>query len=143
MRAWRMFCDRTDTPQLVDGRVGEDGEWDTQNALVTVTNATSTQVAGLLPYTVYSFRVVAVNALGPSPPSRESYYMISLREGERSFDFFWDRARRNAHSVDIRRLAPDWDGRLNRNRPHSSGGSNWVGLRLSGHSMRSRPGRVV
>lgn len=62
-------------------RVGEEGEWDVQNALVTLTNATSSQVIGLLPYTVYSFRVVAINALGPSTPSRESYYMVTLREG--------------------------------------------------------------
>ena len=62
-------------------RVGEEGEWDVQNALVTLTNATSSQVIGLLPYTVYSFRVVAINSLGPSTPSRESYYMVTLREG--------------------------------------------------------------
>nr|CAH0108119.1 unnamed protein product [Daphnia galeata] len=61
--------------------VGEEGEWDVQNALVTLTNATSSQVIGLLPYTVYSFRVVAINSLGPSTPSRESYYMVTLREG--------------------------------------------------------------
>ena len=64
-------------------RVGEEGEWDVHNALVTMTNATSSQVIGLLPYTVYSFRVVAVNALGPSTPSRESYYMVTLREGKK------------------------------------------------------------
>ena len=65
-------------------RVGEEGDWDVQNALVTVTNATSSQVIGLLPYTVYSFRVVAVNGLGPSTPSRESYYMVTLREGNQN-----------------------------------------------------------
>ena len=67
---------------LACGRVGEEGEWDVHNALVTATNATSSQVIGLLPYTVYSFRVVAVNGLGPSAPSRESYYMVTLREGQ-------------------------------------------------------------
>lgn len=62
-------------------RVGENGDWDVPNALVTPTNATSTQVMGLVPFTVYSFRVAAVNALGPSSPSRESYYIVTLREG--------------------------------------------------------------
>lgn len=71
-------------------RVGEDGEWDTDNALVTLTNATSSQVIGLLPYTVYSFRVVSVNSLGMSAPSRESYYMVTLREGTPLFTILFD-----------------------------------------------------
>lgn len=62
-------------------RVGEEGDWEVQNPLTTSTNVTSTQVTGLQPYAVYSFRVVAVNGLGPSLPSRESYYMVTLREG--------------------------------------------------------------
>lgn len=40
------------------------------------------QVVGLQPFTVYSFRVVAVNALGRSPQSKESYYFVTLREGK-------------------------------------------------------------
>ena len=62
--------------------MGEEGEWLDENSLVTSSNATSSQVLGLQPYAVYSFRVVAVNALGPSQASRESYYMVTLREGE-------------------------------------------------------------
>lgn len=62
-------------------RVGEEGDWEVHNALTTPNNGTSIQVIGLLPYTVYSFRVVSVNGLGPSLPSRESYYMVTLREG--------------------------------------------------------------
>ncbi|XP_017785982.1 PREDICTED: tyrosine-protein phosphatase 99A isoform X2 [Nicrophorus vespilloides] len=37
-------------------------------------------VSDLYPYTVYSFRVTAVNEMGPSVPGKESYYMVTLRE---------------------------------------------------------------
>lgn len=63
-------------------RVGESGEWDSSNAILTSDNGTSWQVIGLQPYTVYSFRIVAVNTIGDSRPSKESYYMVTLREGK-------------------------------------------------------------
>ena len=63
-------------------RVGEDGEWNVNNGILTLNNDTSYQVSGLLPFTVYSFRVLAVNAMGRSRPSKESYYMVTLREGK-------------------------------------------------------------
>jgi receptor-type tyrosine-protein phosphatase gamma len=63
-------------------RVGEDGEWDVNNGISTSSNETSYQVTGLYPFTVYSFRVLAVNAMGRSRVSKESYYMVTLREGE-------------------------------------------------------------
>lgn len=63
-------------------RVGEDGEWNAVEAILTPTNKTTFQIVDLYPYTVYSFRVVAVNAMGSSLPSRESYYMVTLREGK-------------------------------------------------------------
>ncbi|KAG8225880.1 hypothetical protein J437_LFUL006041 [Ladona fulva] len=63
-------------------RVGEDGDWDANNSIQTPDSETSYHVKGLLPYTVYSFRVIAVNAKGPSRPSKESYYMVTLREGK-------------------------------------------------------------
>ncbi|XP_063218642.1 protein sidekick-2-like [Bacillus rossius redtenbacheri] len=65
---------------IIQVRVGEEGDWDQKNAIVTEANETSHQVGGLLPYTVYSFRVLAVNAMGPSRASKESYYMVTLRE---------------------------------------------------------------
>lgn len=61
---------------------GEDGIWDQVSRIYTRTNATSYQVTGLTPFTVYSFRLLAVNKLGVSPPSKESYYIVTLREGE-------------------------------------------------------------
>ncbi|GFX08086.1 tyrosine-protein phosphatase 99A [Trichonephila clavipes] len=63
-------------------KVGESGEWDESSGIMTTGNGTSWQVIGLQPYTVYSFRVVAVNTIGASRPSKESYYMVTLREGE-------------------------------------------------------------
>ena len=52
------------------------------NGISTSSNETSYQVTGLYPFTVYSFRVLAVNAMGRSRASKESYYMVTLREGE-------------------------------------------------------------
>lgn len=63
-------------------RVGENGPWDQVPQINTKSNITSYQVTGLIPFTVYSFRLRAVNKLGISPPSKESYYIVSLREGK-------------------------------------------------------------
>lgn len=63
-------------------RVGENGEWDQVEPIYTNSNEAFYQVTGLVPFTVYSFRVIAVNELGHSPPSKESYYFVTLREGE-------------------------------------------------------------
>ncbi|KAG8196608.1 hypothetical protein JTE90_014166 [Oedothorax gibbosus] len=56
------------------------GEWESAMGIMTPDNKTSYHVIGLQPYTVYSFRVMAVNAIGASEPSKESYYMVTLRE---------------------------------------------------------------
>lgn len=56
--------------------------WDVDNGRATEDNATQYTIGDLKPFTVYSFRVVAVNALGMSQPSKESYFMITLRECE-------------------------------------------------------------
>ena len=69
---------------LIHIRVGEDGGWDDHsgNVIETGNNATLFRVTGLQPFTTYSFRVTAVNDLGRSRHSKESYYMLTLREGE-------------------------------------------------------------
>lgn len=66
------------------GRVGENGPWDQVPQINTKSNITSYQVTNLIPFTVYSFRLRAVNKLGISPPSKESYYIVSLREGKKT-----------------------------------------------------------
>lgn len=43
-------------------------------------NSTQFTVTKLHPFTVYSFRLTAVNAIGSSAPSKESYQMVTLRE---------------------------------------------------------------
>jgi hypothetical protein len=64
-------------------RVGENGDWDEDVSGIELgTNKTSYWVSNLRPFTVYSFRIIAVNALGPSKASKESYYMVTLREGQ-------------------------------------------------------------
>ncbi|XP_013779211.1 tyrosine-protein phosphatase 99A-like [Limulus polyphemus] len=60
-------------------RVGETGKWKS-NGILTSDNRTHYQVIGLQPYTVYSFRILAVNAIGASQPSKPSYYIVTLRE---------------------------------------------------------------
>ncbi|KAF4530588.1 hypothetical protein B566_EDAN006794 [Ephemera danica] len=61
-------------------RVGVDADWDTSRVINTQDDHYSYQVRDLLPYKVYSFRVVAVNAMGRSRSSKESYYFYTLRE---------------------------------------------------------------
>lgn len=63
-------------------RVGETGAWDEIERIHTNGSRTTYVVTNLLPFTVYSFRIVAVNRLGMSHPSKESYYICTLREGE-------------------------------------------------------------
>ncbi len=45
-------------------------------------NGTTHQVNDLRPFTTYSFRVAAVNAVGRSDPSPDSYYTVTLRTGK-------------------------------------------------------------
>lgn len=63
-------------------RVGETGAWDEISEIHTNGSRTTYVVTNLLPFTVYSFRILAVNRLGMSHPSKESYYICTLREGE-------------------------------------------------------------
>ncbi|GFR09069.1 tyrosine-protein phosphatase 99A [Trichonephila clavata] len=81
--SWAPSVDNHNSPILhyiIHVRVGEMGEWESAMGIMTPDNKTSYHVIGLQPYTVYSFRVMAVNAIGASEPSKESYYMVTLRE---------------------------------------------------------------
>ena len=62
------------------GRESERGPW--RQPLRTSSNHTSYQVTGLLPYTVYSFRLTAVNGVGAGQPGAASYPVHTLRERE-------------------------------------------------------------
>ncbi|XP_015791825.1 tyrosine-protein phosphatase 99A isoform X1 [Tetranychus urticae] len=64
---------------IVHVRVGEKGDWES-NKVMTIGNETSYQFTGLQPFTVYVFRVIAVNALGHSKPSKDSFPIVTLRE---------------------------------------------------------------
>ena len=67
---------------LIHVREGEDGTWDADSSILeTGNNATVYRVTDLQPFTTYSFRVTAVNGMGRSSHSKESYYMLTLREG--------------------------------------------------------------
>jgi len=68
-------------------RIGEVGEWDQLPQIHTNSSITSYQMTELMPFTIYSFRVLAVNSLGISPPSKESYYIVTLREGKSNDEF--------------------------------------------------------
>lgn len=63
-------------------RMGEESDWTSDTiGIRTPDNRTSYQVTGLEPFSVYSFRVIAVTSTGMmSIPSKESYYMVTLRE---------------------------------------------------------------
>lgn len=63
-------------------RVGETGAWDELPEVHTNNSIASYVVKKLLPFTVYSFRILAVNRLGVSLASKESYYICTLREGK-------------------------------------------------------------
>lgn len=71
---------------VIQVRVGEEGTWekneDEKEEVVTKSrgNSTAAHVTALQPYTVYSFRVVALTSQGTSAPSKESYYIMTLRE---------------------------------------------------------------
>ncbi|XP_065074555.1 tyrosine-protein phosphatase 99A isoform X1 [Ochlerotatus camptorhynchus] len=81
--SWAYIQDPRNSPTthfVIESRVGENGDWDQMEPIYTNSNQASFQVTGLVPFTVYSFRVIAVNEHGHSLPSRESYYFVTLRE---------------------------------------------------------------
>ncbi|XP_076619526.1 putative receptor-type tyrosine-protein phosphatase mosPTP-1 isoform X3 [Colletes latitarsis] len=65
---------------VIETKIGEDGPWNATKEIMTPNNDTYYSIEKLQPFTVYSFRVSAVNAMGRSRPSLESYYIVTLRE---------------------------------------------------------------
>ena len=59
---------------------GEDAHWDSHEVITTDNPETIFNVTDLQPFTVYSFKVTAVNEIGPSNESIASYHMMTLRE---------------------------------------------------------------
>ncbi|KAG7198500.1 hypothetical protein KM043_005873 [Ampulex compressa] len=64
----------------LNGWVDEGGPWNATKEIITPDNSTTYNIENLSPFTVYSFRVAAVNAMGRSKPSQESFYIVTLRE---------------------------------------------------------------
>lgn len=65
---------------VIHTREGVDGTWDVSNGIMTPDNRTQYEIIGLKPFTTYSFRVLAVNAIGVGEPSPPSHYIITLRQ---------------------------------------------------------------
>ena len=59
---------------------GEETNWSKHEVLQTKSAETSFTVTDLQPFTVYSFKVTAVNKIGLSNQSIPSYHMMTLRE---------------------------------------------------------------
>lgn len=62
-------------------RIGEDGAWNEKSSIITNSSRATFHIEALQPFTVYSFRVIAINSIGKSKPSKPSYYIVTLREG--------------------------------------------------------------
>ncbi|RLU16101.1 hypothetical protein DMN91_011859 [Ooceraea biroi] len=81
--SWAPGVNSHNTPisqYVIYTRIDEDGPWNATKEIITPHNDTFYTVENLRPFTVYSFRVAAINALGRSKPSQASYYMVTLRE---------------------------------------------------------------
>ena len=70
----------------------------------TVTNTSSTRftVTNLQPYTVYTFRVRAINTVGRSETGKQSYPAVTLMESK------YKRAFGEAILAEVRLILPHW-----------------------------------
>uniref|UniRef100_A0A336LNK0 protein-tyrosine-phosphatase n=1 Tax=Culicoides sonorensis TaxID=179676 RepID=A0A336LNK0_CULSO len=64
----------------IETRIGEEGPWNEKDSFKTNSSRSTFHIKGLQPFTVYSFRVKAINSIGKSSPSKPSYYIVTLRE---------------------------------------------------------------
>ena len=58
-----------------------------EQEVYTNSSTTSFELTQLQPYTVYSFKISAINSVGRSKPSRNSYPAITLRESKTLIHF--------------------------------------------------------
>lgn len=65
---------------IIHTREQVDGPWDVANGIMTPDNRTQYEIIGLKPFTTYSFRVLAVNAIGVGDPSPPAHYIVTLRQ---------------------------------------------------------------
>merc|ERR1719232_845756 len=65
---------------IIHIREGEETDWSHHQVVTTSSAETSYNVTDLAPFTVYSFKVTAVNSIGASNESLASYHMMTLRE---------------------------------------------------------------
>ncbi|XP_071863739.1 putative receptor-type tyrosine-protein phosphatase mosPTP-1 isoform X3 [Bombus fervidus] len=65
---------------VIETQTGVGGAWNATEEIITPSNDTTYNIENLQPFTVYSFRVSAVNAMGRSKPSEETFHSVTLRE---------------------------------------------------------------
>lgn len=91
---------------VIHYREGLEGPWDVANAFMTPDNRTQFEIIGLKPFSTYSFRVLAVNAIGVSEPSRASYPVMTLRKKPDSRVNIMSARNVSANAIKLEWLAP-------------------------------------
>ncbi|XP_074603401.1 putative receptor-type tyrosine-protein phosphatase mosPTP-1 isoform X2 [Brevipalpus obovatus] len=93
---------------IIQVKIGENGDWETMK-VATMGNETSYQFIGLTPFTIYVFRVFAVNAFGMSSPSKESFPVYSQPEVPHGKPTFIGIGNATSSSVSIQWAPPPMD----------------------------------
>ncbi|XP_034171587.1 putative receptor-type tyrosine-protein phosphatase mosPTP-1 isoform X2 [Osmia lignaria lignaria] len=94
---------------VIETRIKEEGPWNATEEIVTPNNDTYYTIENLRPFTVYSFRVSAVNAMGRSKPSKQSYYIFTLREPPKGKPIITSAYNTSASSIYLAWKAPSPD----------------------------------
>ncbi|CAM1300042.1 PTPRZ1 (predicted) [Pycnogonum litorale] len=132
--SWDEPIDTKNSPVLhyvIHTRVGKDGDWDLDNPIRTDNNKTSWHIVDLLPYTVYSFQVTAVNKIGPSRPSEPSFRIVTLKEAPVGKPTITEIYNTSSNSVIVKWVPP----------PNSTLSGDLRGYKLS-HRRRDGIGKI-